>query len=207
MHGAKATPRPCPKPQCPVSGALVTTAIRMRIGLGEPLSSRVGAPGVDSHTMPNYQSGDMSIGYEIPERAGHSKLVAEHAPMAIAWANGIDKGLGQPSLDGFHRKLWSQRIGEDIRVGCDSQEGEIADPRQADVDRAPQHRIHPCARWPVVDGVPVHRIDEQIRVDEDHFLSLSLRASSSSSSRSANPSALSRLRRLQTLPIASGPRR
>lgn len=142
--------------------------------------------------MLNRQGGDMSIGYEIPERARHSNQVAEHAPMAIARANGIDKGLGQPSLNEFHLKLWPQRIGEDIRGGCDSLEGENADPTRTHTDRAPQQRIQPCARWPVVNGVLVHRVDEQIRVDEDHFLSLSLRASSSSSSRSAKSSVLSR---------------
>ena len=85
-----------------------------------------------------------------------------------------------------------EEVREDVRVRRDSQEGENAYPRQSHLNRAPGTACSHGGACLDVNGIPIHRVDEQIRVDENHLLSLSLRTIPSSSRRSANSSVLSR---------------
>ena len=104
----------------------------------------------------------------------------------------IAVGRREPALDGADRLGSRQRPGEDARVRADTDEREYDRPREGDRLDAPERTGQPDARDLVLARVAIDRVQEHVRVGDEHAITCpaaSLRAISWSSSSPARRSA------------------
>lgn len=139
------------------------------------------------------KGGKMCIGGQISGRAGGAEQIAQNEPVFFAGHDGLDVGLCQPRVEVLEGSLGREGMSHDSRVGYDSKECQDHTPCQADVITARQDLLEPSPRGIMMGRCRIDRINQQVGVDQNHFLSRSLPAISMVSISSASRNALSML--------------
>src|SRR5207253_5831474 len=130
-------------------------------------------------------------GREIARGAAEVEKCFQAFPMIDLLADDANVVLGKPPIDLCSRRGRRKRAREDAWIGGEPQEAEQDDPGQADGLLVVHRRFPPRAHALVWRCVRVHRVEQDIQVDNFHLRSASSRTISSSSSAAARASALS----------------
>src|SRR5512140_2574506 len=125
----------------------------------------------------------MRVHDELRRHTGQRDHFIKEIPVLLRWLRDPGGPTTDPSADLFPGARDGLGPGIDSWVGGNTSEGKQAFPRQPHPSRTVQLRVKPAAQAIVLGITGKVRIEQDVGVDQDHFLDFSLKSSSSSTSK------------------------
>jgi hypothetical protein len=115
------------------------------------------------------QCGKMSIGDDVPLCARHCKQVTKNISVALSRLRRPSNLTRQPVTDLAPRLANRFRVREYTRIGHHSQKGEQTRPRQSNWTIPAEPFVKPSSCDFVLSKRPHIRVDENVRIYQDHL--------------------------------------